>query len=184
MEKKYKRRNYFIDKKFQTSFIIKFCLIVIFSSLAIGFLVIFLSRNFTTVAIENTQVMVKRTSDFIFPIMFQTLIIVNIFAALVAITLTLLTSHKIAGPLYRIKKEIERLKKGDLRANFKVRQKDQMQDLASSLVELTDSLRDKYGLLKDKASELKDILRTSPDDKETISVKIEELDDILNHFKN
>lgn len=182
MEKKYRRRNYFIDKKFQTNFIIKFSLIVILSSLAIGFLVIFLSRNFTTVAIENAKVLVKRTPDFIFPIMFQTIIIVNIIAAFIVIILTLLTSHKISGPLYRIKREIGLLKKGDLNANFKIRKKDQLQDLANSLSDLTDSLKGKRALLKEKASHFKDILKASCDDKDTVA-KFKEIDDILNQFK-
>ena len=58
-----KRRNYFIDKSFQTKFIIKFCMIVMVSSLLIGVFLFFLSRNLTTVAIENARVIVKSTSD-------------------------------------------------------------------------------------------------------------------------
>ena len=94
---KWRRRNYFIDKNFQSKFIIKFCIIVIISSLAVGVSIFYLSQNFTTVAIENAHVIVKKTSDFMLPIVAETLALVTLFSAIAVIILTLFTSHKIAG---------------------------------------------------------------------------------------
>jgi len=184
MEKEYiRRRNYFIDKGFQTRFIIKFCVIVIVASLLVGFLVIYLCRDSTSVTIENTRVLVKQMSDFMFPIIFQTLIIVTVFSALSVIVLTLFTSHKIAGPLYRIKKEIELLKEGNLSPNFKIRKTDQLRELANSLSDLADVLREKHKSLKDKLLQLKDTLNAPQIDRGDIKAKLQELEDILNYFK-
>lgn len=178
-----KRRQYFIDSSFQSKFIVKFCAIVIVASFAIGAIITILSKDFTTVTIENTRVMVKTASDQMLPIIIQTVIIVNIFAAIAVIFLTLLTSHKIAGPLYRIKKEIDLLKKGNLRPNFRIRKGDQLQDLAGSLLDMSDSLRDKYILLKDRASQLRSILETKGADQSAILDKLNEIDRILNQFE-
>lgn len=178
-----KRRQYFIDSSFQSKFIVKFCAIVIVASLAIGAIITILSKDFTTVTIENTRVMVKTASEQMLPIIIVTVIIVNVFAAIAVIFLTLFTSHKIAGPLYRIKKEIDLLKKGNLHPNFRIRKGDQLQDLAGSLLDMSDSLRDKYILLKDRASQLRSILETKGADQSAILDKLNEIDRILNQFE-
>ncbi len=178
-----RRRNYFIDRKFQGEFIGRFCFIVIIASIFIGFLVLYLSRDFTTVTIENTKVVVKTAADFMLPIMIQTVIVVNLFAGLAVIALTLFTSHRIAGPLFRLKREIDLLKSGDMHANFRIRKTDQLQGLAVALTDLAESLRDRYVLLKDKALQLENIVKTSPENTEAINTRLKELGDILSQVK-
>jgi nitrogen fixation/metabolism regulation signal transduction histidine kinase len=183
-----KRRQYFIDKDFQTKFILKFCAIVIISSLLIGGLIFLFSQNSTTVAIENTKVVVKRTADFILPVMIGTLLIVALFSALVVTAMTLLASHKIAGPLYRLKQEIDILKEADLTRSFNIRAKDQLQALAKSLNDMSDSLRKKHTELKKKCSTLISYLkeknfRIQPEQKEEFSKMLQDIEDILNYFK-
>jgi len=183
MEKEKFRRHYFIDKGFQTEFILKFCLIVILSSLVVGFLLILFSRGSTTVTIENARVLVKGTADFIFPIMLATLIIVTVFSAFAVGALSLFASHKISGPLYRIKKEIDVLKGGDLSPSFKIRKKDQLQHLAAALSELTGSLRDKHKALREKTSQIEEALRSPQPNNDALNKSLKELEDILNYFK-
>jgi len=183
-----KRKQHFIDKSFQSKFILKFCAIVIISSLLIGGLMFLLSQDSTTVAIENTQVVVKRTADFILPIMVGTLLIVTLFSAATMIVITLLTSHKIAGPLYRLKQEIDTLKDADLTRNFNIRAKDQLQALAKSLNDMSDSLRSKHRDLKNKCSVLITYLknkdfRIQPEQKEEFSKMLQEIEEVLNYFK-
>ena len=178
-----KRRNYFIDKSFQAKFIIKFCMIVTISSLLIGALLFFLSRHLTTVAIENAQVIVKSTSDFMLPIIIETILLVTIFAALAVIALTLFASHKIAGPLYRLKREIDLFKNGDLKANFTTRKSDQLQDLAGSLFDMGKVFNNRHSELKGKLIEVKRSLEDSQSDKQAILKKLGELEQALNYFK-
>ncbi len=154
-----KRRIYFIDKKFQTKFIFKFCLIVVVASLALTALLIYFSQGSTTVAIENTKVKVMSTADFMLPVFIQTIAIVFAAAALAVLILSLLVSHKIAGPLYRIKREIDALKEGDFRRSFNLRKKDQLKDLAQSLDQMCNSLKDKHLRIRDKSAALRDYLK-------------------------
>ena len=84
---KWQRKNYFIDKDFQTKFIIKFCVIVIMSSVIIGATIFYLSTNFTTVAIEDVHVVAKKTSDFMLPIIAETLFWVTLLSAISVIIL-------------------------------------------------------------------------------------------------
>ena len=159
MQKKYKRRNYFIDRKFQTKFILKFCMLTALTSLLAAALIIYLSQDSTTVAIENTKVTVKTTADFILPIIANTTILVFFASAIAVMLLTIFTSHKIAGPLYRIKKEIEAFTAGDLKRTFQIRGTDQLQDLASSLSIMGNSLRIKHLEIQQDYSQLKQMLK-------------------------
>jgi len=180
---KFRRKNYFIDKKFQARFIIKFCVIVILSSLVIGASLLYLSRNFTTVAIENAHVTVKNTADFMLPIVAETLILVTILSAVSVIALTLFTSHKIAGPLYRLKKEIEEFKNGQLSLSFRTRNTDQLKDLSEALAEMSKVLGAKHLALKGKMAELKESLKSPGTDHGAILSKLGELESIINYFK-
>jgi len=181
---KFRRRNYFIDKGFQTKFIVEFCVIVIVSSLIVGVSLFYLSTDFTTVAIENAHVIVKRTSDFMMPIVAETLILVTAFSAIAVIILTLFTSHRIAGPLYRLKREIEVFKGGKIDANFKTRSTDQLQDLADALQEMGRVLGAKHREVKEKAAEVKAVLEKMPaSDKGAVMQKLGELESAINYFK-
>ena len=187
MEKQshYKRRVFFIDKNFQTKFVLKFCAIVFVSSFIVATLLLFLSRNSTTVTIENTKVLVKSTSDFIFPIVIQTILVVLIFSSLAVVIVTIFTSHKIAGPLYRLKKEIDVLAEADFRRNFSIRGTDQLQELSKSLTNMCNSLRTKHIQLKEKIEEFKKYIEEMPeqDAKHTLLAKIESVKKELDNFK-
>ncbi|MDD5613928.1 MAG: HAMP domain-containing protein [Candidatus Omnitrophica bacterium] len=155
---KQKRRIYFIDRKFQTQFIIKFCLLVIAGSIVtVGLLYLFASRT-TTVSFENTEAVVKSTADFIIPILIQTVIIVMVVTGMFTITLTLFISHKIAGPLYRLEKEFKSMAEGDISANFQLRGNDQLQNIAASLNEMKLRLRFYLGVLQSSIDEMEQAL--------------------------
>jgi len=179
----HRRRNYFIDKNFQAKFIVKFCFIVILSSLSIGILLFVLLKNFTTVAIENIHVTVKSTSDFILPIVIETLSIVAALSALSVGALALFASHKIAGPLYRLKKEVEKIKDGDLKVDFTTRKDDQFKELSAAFTEMKDACVLKHLELNRKVGQLKDFLVNPAENKESIVKKIKELEELLNFFK-
>ena len=188
MDKKNMRRHYFIDKRFQTRFILKFCAIVITSSLLIGVLVFFLARGSTTVAIENTEVLVKGTADFILPILVETVLVALLFSGIAVLILTLLASHKISGPLYRLKREIDALSSADFRRNFGIRADDQVQELAKSLDSMCVCLREEHSRLKERYKVLTDYLNEtnfhiSDNNREGFLAILKGLKEDLDNFK-
>jgi len=62
---------------------------------------------------------------------------------LATIVIILIISHKLAGPLFRFEKELKEIGKGNLTTVISLRKKDQIADLADSLNNMTDSLRDR-----------------------------------------
>ena len=166
-----RRRKYFIEKKFQGQFIMRFCAIVVLSSLAVGVLLFLLSMNSTTVAIENTRVVVKNTADFILPMIITTLLLVTVFSAVCIAILLLFTTHKIVGPIYRMKIDAVKLADGDLTVDFRVRTDDQLKDLAWSMTEAAASLRERVKVLKDEIDNLMPQLERSPNKESVAKIK-------------
>jgi len=146
--KSYQRKNYFIEKKFQSRFITQFSLLVIVGGLLTIVLLYLISWRSTTVAIVNSRVVVRSTADFILPLLIQTVAVTSILVSLAAIGVTLFVSHKIAGPMYRFKRVVEQLAKGDYSAGFRLRTNDQMQDLADSMNDMIKTMRQQLGSIK------------------------------------
>ena len=182
------RRQYLIEPSFQIKFIVKFCVVVIIGSLLIGGSVFFLTRNSTTVAIENTKVLVKPTSDFILPSLLIAILIVSAFTAFGVLILSLHTSHKIAGPIFRLRKEIYLMQKGDMTQDFSIRDKDQLQILAYSLSCMTSTFCAKHKALKDAYQDLVCYLKerdfcVSSNDKDELSKKLDDMNNAFSYFK-
>lgn len=131
--KTYKRRNYFIDKKFQGKFIVQFSFLVLFGGMLTVMLLYLLGTQSKTVAIQDSRVIAKTTADFILPLILRTVIFVTLVVGVTAGILTLLMSHKLSGPFYRFKKVIQTLKSGDFSSEFNIRSTDQFQGLADEL---------------------------------------------------
>ena len=188
-EARYKRRNFFIDKRFQTNFILKFCIIVILACLLIGTLVFWFSQGSTTVAIENTKVQVKNTSDFLLPLLVDTVLLVTIFSALAVGILTLLISHKISGPLFRLNREVQAVGKGDLGRNFSIRADDQLQELSDNLNHMCIELRRNFVAVKQSLKGLNDYYEHnqasfSEDQKKKFRTLIDDMCTKLDYFKS
>jgi methyl-accepting chemotaxis protein len=150
-----RRSKYFIDKDFQLFFIVKFCSLIVAGSIFVVGVMYFLGRQSTTVSIVGSRVVVLRTTDFLLPLLMQTALAVTAISAVFTIIFTLLFSHKIAGPLYRFRQAIIAVKNGDFTGSFRLRDYDQLQDLALDLQAAVDGTRQKINDIKSRVNEIK-----------------------------
>jgi methyl-accepting chemotaxis protein len=159
---KYQRRNYYIDKNFQTKFIIKFCSLVAFGSVFTVALIYWLAQHSTTVGIANGRVAVHTTAEYLLPLLLQTVFVELVIVSLAAIVMTLLVSHKIAGPLYRFKVMLGKLGDGDFSSSMKLREGDQLQQVAIAYNEAVEKINIKIKAVKNASSldEVKNTLNT------------------------
>jgi len=143
MENKFpdRRKNYYIKKEFQRSFILKFLSLVIIGVIISGAIVYFMSGSTLTTTFSNSRLAIKNTAEYIFPTVLLSSVSVLIIIGMAAIVMTLFVSHKIAGPLYRIGKDIEELSAGDLNVRFTLRGGDEIKELAEKLDSMVRSLR-------------------------------------------
>jgi methyl-accepting chemotaxis protein len=137
----YKRRNYFINKTFQSEFILKFCGLVILGSVLFGIILYMFSKNALTTSFENSRLVIKSTADYIFPGLLFGGIITAVITALAAGAVVILMTHRIVGPMYRFEKYIKEIGSGRLNSDLKIRKKDQFQNMADSLNNMTKDLK-------------------------------------------
>ena len=138
-----KRRTYFIKKSFQAGFILKFCLVILAGIIASTGILFFLSSGTLTSSFQDSRLVVKNTSLAILPLVLYTNLITLGLITVASIAVTLLVSHKFAGPLFRFEKDLEEISNGNLTKRIRLRKKDQMMDFAESMNNMTDSLHTK-----------------------------------------
>lgn len=143
---KHARRNYFIDKDFQTEFILKFCGLVALGCAVFGAILYIFSRSTLTTSFENSRLVVKSTADYLFPGLLFAGIIVALVMAIASSIVVILMTHRVAGPIYRFEKYAQELGSGKLNSDLRIRKKDQFQNLVKSFNKMTHDL--KSGLLK------------------------------------
>jgi len=177
----HKRRNYFIDKKFQTNFILKFCLLIVATGVFIMTALYALAGKATTVSFVNSRVIVQSTADFLFPLLIQALVVSAIIVGLGTIIVTLFASHRIAGPIYRFKKVLGSVGDGDFSLDCKIRLKDALQDVALAFNGMLTNVRKNFNLIDKDLKSLKGKLDAG--DLKEIKKSVSDVDKALHHFK-
>lgn len=132
------RRDRFIKKKFQLDFSIKFLAIIVIEAVLAILLFLYLSKGTLTTGYYGSEFKIATTYDFFLPaLLLSNLIIVGV-TGIIGIVVLIFLSHKIAGPLYRFENVLTSISKGDLTQRFKLREKDQLTELADRIDELTE----------------------------------------------
>ncbi|MBN1871029.1 MAG: methyl-accepting chemotaxis protein [Candidatus Omnitrophica bacterium] len=127
-----RRSNYFINKPFQTMFIIKFCVLVVIATLIFSFMIYRFSTDSVTTVFENSRLQIKPSTQFIMPALIAGGFLSVILVGIATIIVVLFMSHRIAGPLYKLEKSIVRLGEGDLSFYVDFRAGDEMKKLAEA----------------------------------------------------
>ncbi|RLF61683.1 MAG: hypothetical protein DRN37_00480 [Thermoplasmata archaeon] len=161
----HRRRKYFIKKDFQFKFVLKFCGVVLGGVLISTALLFFFSQNTLTSSFSHSRLVIKSTGSAILPAVIYTNLIVLGLISLAAVLVTLLVSHKIAGPLFRFEKELQDISAGNLRTKMSLRKQDQMVEVAESLNQMVEALHEKVMKIRDGIAEVKEtaIARNAPD---------------------
>jgi methyl-accepting chemotaxis protein len=171
---KFKRRQYFIQKDFQFKFILKFCIVLLVGVIISTGLLFLFSKDTLTSSFNQSRLVIKNTAFAILPSVFLSNLITLGLISIAAIVVTLLVSHKLAGPLFRFQKELNLIGEGDLTQAVRLREKDQITPMAESLNQMRINLQEKVLSIK---KEVEKIIESASG--QDVS---EELVDQLNHL--
>ena len=193
----FRRRNYFIKKKFQVNFTVKFLIIILIEAFLAAGLFLYMSKGTLTTGYLGSELRIARTYDFFLPMLLLSNLIIVGISAVIGIAVFIFLSHRIAGPLYRFENILDAIKKGDLTQRFKLRENDQFAELANSINEHTDTLDKNMGHLKagvmefsQLASKMQTAMASDPSANKELerllqemSKKLQELEGAANYFK-
>ncbi len=194
---KYKRRNYFIKKQFQTRFILKFCALVVLGAVISGVILYLLSRGTVTTAFVNSRLSIVNTADYILPALIGSGLVSIALISIATVIVVMYLSHRIAGPLFRIEKSAEEIGSGNLAFKIWLRSTDEITRMADGLNEMTENLRKSLLEIKSQSGDLGKridnliaLCRNKPSlpqeiqgALEALSAKKSELNKAIDHFK-
>lgn len=149
-----KRRNYYIDKKFQTQFMVKFCLIIFIGGLLSVGLTMLVSQDTLTTNYNGSKLVIEQTSMAIMPSVITATIVTTVVISIIAVGVMIFVSHKIAGPIYRFENDLKVVAEGDLNKKFRLREGDQFSVVVSSLNDMVGSLNEKVSEVYDDLDKL------------------------------
>ena len=141
MKKLFRRRRYLIEKKFQLRFagmILLFMFAVaLFCSLTIYYNTwMLLGEKLANVYPQGRLAGILKQANFV---LFKRLLLITPLVGILAIVL----SHRIAGPIFRIKKTLDEVIKGDYGKRLYLRNTDELKDVAESINSLVELLEKK-----------------------------------------
>jgi signal transduction histidine kinase len=140
-EKKYKRSHYIVEKNIQYRYV----------ELILMHILIFFLITVAIIYFSGWRQMVQKLSN-----VYPQAMLVNILNAIyiklwigflillpIACISAILASHKIAGPLVRIRRALDQLTESDYNLFVKLRKGDDLQDVADQINKLAETLRKK-----------------------------------------
>lgn len=133
-----RRSKYFVKKKLQMKIFLLLILIALIILVMAGVDVILIKNNFY---MDPSFVIASKGTSIPMSIM----IFVNVC---IIIGCPLLFTHKIAGPIYRLEIEMERIGHGDFSNSVKLRKGDFLTEIAVSLNGMQDSMKYRLGNIK------------------------------------
>lgn len=149
-----RRRNYFIKKRFQSNFILKFCILVILAALISAFVIYHFSSQSVTTVFENSRLTIKPSTEFIMPGLILSSLISVIIVGIATIVVVLFMSHRIAGPLYKFESSLERIASGDVSFDIYFRRGDEAKRLAEVFNVASQCLRNLISDVKAESTQL------------------------------
>jgi len=89
----------------------------------------------------------------------STLILRLLLMIPVVIVATMYVSHRVAGPVYRLEKELIQIGEGDLRRRLVLRKKDDLKKMAEEMNKVMDRLDNHFSLIKSHIATLEGSLK-------------------------
>lgn len=144
------RRKFFINKDFQSRFILRFVIASTFWAAATVWIFVVLAGRKLEDVQYSTHINIRSTAELLLPSVINSHVLtLVIFAGLLGYAIHELW-QKLAVPLTIIKKDIARIADGDLSSTIKLRTDDEFQELAASLDAMRQELRRKAASMKDR----------------------------------
>ena len=172
-ERAYKRKkffNFYIKKRLQWRILLKIWGIILASLLVTGIIFYFYSDINVGKSYRLFHIKAESFLDFLIPVL-----LTGFFASLIlGVVASLFFPHPIAGPLYRIERDLVDIGKGNLRKEIRIRKGDELEDLADSINIMIRGLRDNIKAISDISVEIGGLVARARDESpnETIN-KIE-----------
>ena len=186
---KVRRKRYIINKSFQLRYATMTIILMIAVSVIL-FGTIYIS--IWSVLIESFEgtgasLVLDRVLAELNIVLFQRILIIIFVGMLAAGAIVTLVVHRIAGPIYRLKRILESIGEGNLPAPIKFRKRDELHDLAAAVNKMLAGLKTMKAsnsqLLERVVSSLEKIAEELRQDKPPSAEALKTIDELTKHIK-
>jgi methyl-accepting chemotaxis protein len=150
----YQRTNYFINKEFQGRYIFNYFLLASLGSLLFIAVFSFFSSNTLSIVYDNYYLQIGVTPELLFKKLLSTQWLFVVFGGGLVVIVTLVLTHRVAGPFYRFEKTLDEMMDGDLSRKIILRGKDEGKDLAQKINAFNYVLGDKLSIIENFNSKI------------------------------
>lgn len=148
------RKVVFIDRKFQASFIFKFIALLTVGTALFCVAAYFILDRRLGDTFWSAHLAIQSVGEMLLPTLVWLSLTFVLLLGLAVLSMTLVVSHLIAGPLYAIRRYLEFLSEGRLDFDARLRAKDQTTPLAVSLSRSLDVLNEKIAGIQSLSHEI------------------------------
>ncbi len=139
---KYKRKKYIIHKAFQFRMLGTLLVLVLLATVAITLVNhFFFLSSIVDYASEYGR---APAGEDLFVASYKPLVIIIPAVFVVLAILICLVSHRIAGPLFRLKMYMEKVEKGDYTVHLRFRDRDAIHDVADAFNRMVEGIRNNF----------------------------------------
>jgi len=153
VDKKFKRRHILlVDRTFQYPFMARFSVAVV-GGIVLAFLTLgvyyFMTYSSSNLAMKFFYITgepgtgLKQTT--LFSLVWPPLVIAGLLSVVLTLTFGLVYSHRIAGPLYHLKRVLREIREGKMVDEVRFREGDEFHDLAEEITRTILWFREKLG---------------------------------------
>ena len=179
-----KRTRLFIARKLQIRYISLILLFMFATAIVTGYMV-----YITTWVMFGEKLAAVYPQGLLLDIVKQVnmvLLMRLLFLSPLVILIGLILSNRIAGPIYRIKRFLRQVSSGDYGEQLKLREKDELQDIAAAINHLVSKLsseqtrrHERVSILKSRADELEAALASGEMDREKSLAEVRQIKEDL-----
>ena len=136
----YKRKQYLVDRAYQLRFVTRLFLIILLVATA--------SALVSSILVWRNTYTPGQTSQEVFIVALvaiaSTLLVELLLAIPLIFVLGIRQSHRIVGPMNRIKQALAAIGQGDFSKRITLRQGDALEDLANAINQMTERLQQRF----------------------------------------
>jgi methyl-accepting chemotaxis protein len=147
---KRKKLNLAVKRDFQRWLLLRIFSVVLLSSLVAALIFFIYTRRELGASFYEAHITVRQVSDLLWLVVAAGALV----SLLSGMALALFLPQKLAGPIYRIERELEGVRRGDLTVQIKLRSGDPLHDLAGCINRTVDVLRVRVHDLQEVCADL------------------------------
>ena len=147
---RFRRRNYIVNAGLQMKITLLFVAVSLIGSIITTAAFNYFALNRLEGLMWSTHISIKDTGEIIRPLFINVNIINFIFVAVLLIIAVIWMMRKTTGPIFRMLKDIMKVRDGDLTVDIILRQKDEFQDTACELDAMLKRMREKFNNINEK----------------------------------